>query len=403
MDLDILKKLSTLGRLGADPGELRPCKCCGAPTRFFDVVDFNKCCNVEDPYLFGPSGVPVEYFRCIRCGFVATPFFDDWTGEDFARFVYNQDYVRVDPDYLGRRPEADAERLAQLLDGAEDPRILDYGSGSGLLADRLRDRGFTRASSYDPFSQPDLVETAFDIITCFEVLEHTPAPRETIQALARLLAPGGCILFSTGVQPRDIEQIRANWWYVAPRNGHISIHTLRSLRLIGDEQGLRLHAGGGGLAYAQAEVSRTTAKILAALGPAILQFQLAAPIGEGLLPGEEAQCWHGLEASPQGRFRWTMAERIAWRLQGDPLEACEVRLVVPVCMEARNGFAEGSVLSLGDQRAPVVRVGGELTASFLIAEAVEAVAVLTTPPLVRPCDHLPSSDDRLLGLAILSA
>jgi hypothetical protein len=31
-----------------------------------------------------------------------------------------------------------------------------------------------------------------------------------------------------------------NWWFIAPRNGHVSIHTPQSLRRIASERQLRL-------------------------------------------------------------------------------------------------------------------------------------------------------------------
>jgi len=38
----------------------------------------------------------------------------------------------------------------------------------------------------------------FDVISCIEVIEHIPEPRPTLELLARLLAPDGLLLLSTG-------------------------------------------------------------------------------------------------------------------------------------------------------------------------------------------------------------
>jgi hypothetical protein len=66
-------------------------------------------------------------------GFLFTPFFDDWTHDDFRRFVFNEDYTIVDPDYVDRRPTQMAEQMARLLNGYQDARILDYGAGRGVF------------------------------------------------------------------------------------------------------------------------------------------------------------------------------------------------------------------------------------------------------------------------------
>jgi 2-polyprenyl-6-hydroxyphenyl methylase/3-demethylubiquinone-9 3-methyltransferase len=38
---------------------------------------------------------------------------------------------------------------------------------------------------------------AFDLVTCLEVLEHVPDPAALVQACARLVTPGGSVVFST--------------------------------------------------------------------------------------------------------------------------------------------------------------------------------------------------------------
>src|SRR5262249_24894106 len=158
-------------------------------------------------------------------------FFDSWTAEDFAKFVYNEDYIKVDAEYAGIRAERDAAAMASRLSGLENLRILDYGSGAGLFAEQLRNRGLHNVVSYDPFSNPGRPLGQYDLITCFEVLEHAAAPLATISDIASFLHPTGCAIFSTGIQPPDINVTRAGWWYVAPRNGHASIYTLAALAL----------------------------------------------------------------------------------------------------------------------------------------------------------------------------
>ena len=57
--------------------------------------------------------------------------------------------------------------------------------------------------------------------------------------LAQWLQQPGLILFSTLLTDGHVHPPgRLAWWYAAPRNGHISLFSDRSLRLLGDRMGL---------------------------------------------------------------------------------------------------------------------------------------------------------------------
>jgi SAM-dependent methyltransferase len=215
--------------LVVDPKSVE-CKVCDGASGLFGVVDFHKTCEEARGKKLALSGWPVYYRRCERCGFAFTTAFDAWTLGDFAGRIYNADYGLVDPDYAEARPAANAQLVAESFAGSRDSmRILDYGGGAGLLAERLRGEGF-QAETYDPFSEwKRLPEGRFDLVTAFEVMEHVPWPRETAAAMAGLLKEEGAILFSTLLQPEGFEREGLGWWYAAPRNGHISLYTTASL------------------------------------------------------------------------------------------------------------------------------------------------------------------------------
>src|SRR5579871_6814765 len=169
--------------------ESYPCKCCGGESPLFGVVDFNKSCeDVRQPS--APlAGIPIYYHRCPACGFIFTTAFDSFTHEDFRRKIYNEQYARFDPDYLEIRPKTNAEYLARIFGASKDIAILDYGGGSGKLAENLRGQGFTRVETYDPFvakfSQRPTGK--FDLVLAFEVVEHSPRPRETFADMLSLV------------------------------------------------------------------------------------------------------------------------------------------------------------------------------------------------------------------------
>lgn len=218
-------------------GERISCKVCGHPAVFFGAVDFNK--NPEGALPF--AGVSIPYHRCESCGLIFSTAFDTWSNDDFRAHIYNDDYVKVDPEYVSARPLAWADAVAAFaLKHGGNPRILDYGGGSGLMARALREKGLS-AVSWDPMKPEVPPEPhTFDIVTCFEVLEHTPTPKKSAKEILAFLAPAGVVIFSTLVSdswsPCDV-----NFWYVAPRNGHITIHTKNSLRTLFGAFGYRVH------------------------------------------------------------------------------------------------------------------------------------------------------------------
>jgi 2-polyprenyl-6-hydroxyphenyl methylase/3-demethylubiquinone-9 3-methyltransferase len=99
---------------------------------------------------------------------------------------------------------------------------LDIGCGGGILAESMARRGARVkgidlsdkalkvaqlhslesriAVDYEAVSAEDLAlrsPSAFDVVTCMELLEHVPDPASTVRACARLSRPGGQVFFST--------------------------------------------------------------------------------------------------------------------------------------------------------------------------------------------------------------
>jgi 2-polyprenyl-6-hydroxyphenyl methylase/3-demethylubiquinone-9 3-methyltransferase len=103
-----------------------------------------------------------------------------------------------------------------------DAAVLDVGCGAGLLSEALARAGanvtaidlapnllkVARLHGLESGIKVDYRETsvealadgmpsAFDAITCMEMLEHVPEPASVIAACARLLKPGGRLFLST--------------------------------------------------------------------------------------------------------------------------------------------------------------------------------------------------------------
>ncbi|MCC6318108.1 MAG: class I SAM-dependent methyltransferase [Gemmatimonadaceae bacterium] len=216
------------------------CKCCGEASVAMGTVDFNRTCEDSKGRVFGDANRPVPYHRCIRCGFIFTAAFDHFAPGDWQRDIYNDDYVLADPDFVERRPIRNGEMVANTFAQTPGIAVLDYGGGNGRLVRQLAQRGFARATCYDPFHEGSTRPSGtFDLVTSFEVLEHSPTPYETLRDMRWFLSERGLLLFSTLLQPADIDAQGLSWWYASPRNGHVSLYSRAAMDALMKRLGLQ--------------------------------------------------------------------------------------------------------------------------------------------------------------------
>ncbi len=210
-----------------------PCKICSGAAEPYGVVDFHKSCAEANGVRLPLSGVPIYYRRCATCGFLFTDAFDDWSQDQFKAHIYNDDYRIVDPGYQTDRPSENAGVVARLWGAHKaETRVLDYGGGNDVFCTVLRASGFPVAVTYDPMTpeHAQLPDGKFELVTCFETLEHLPDPAAGIASILKSTADAGLIFFTTFAQPSDFNNYGLHWWYVGPRNGHISIFSRQALK-----------------------------------------------------------------------------------------------------------------------------------------------------------------------------
>lgn len=398
MKSDLETKLSNLTPMQEQVKSGRYCKICNANCLTFDVVDFNKFCNQGNFYKFGLSGVDVEYLRCESCGFIFTDFFDDWNVDDFSKYIYNDDYQHVDPEYISARPERMAQWLFPAIGTRKDLRILDYGCGNGQMIETLRNQGCVGISGFDPVSYPHRPQGGFDLIFAFEVIEHSPTPIQTFTEILSFLDEGGCFVFSQTLQPENITSLRGSWWYLGPRNGHVSLFSGKTLSVLAEKFSLQLRRINETVfALSRGEPSSHIMNILERLGfsDSSQVLTLYSP-KEADVNGQ----WNDLEVLEyRTYFRWTASELICWPAFSLMSAMLEVR--IPVLNKISETFAEESYITVNGQRVDTYYDRNFITASISRWEpgSMCEIALHTPSPLCPRSINL-GPDDRALGLAV---
>jgi SAM-dependent methyltransferase len=201
--------------------------------------------------------------RCpsCRCARVLNP------RTDYAA-IYDEAYYRGDGadqtvDYIRELSDERTVRVLewQALEGivsslvplSPTTRWLDLGCGVGGLVRHLRSKGLDGVIGADDgwgveqarsaglpvldTAELDGRSEAFDVITSIEVIEHVIDPLPFLHQVARLLAPGGVFVLTTG----NVERVRGElnaWHYVNP-DVHVTFLGPTALKHAYEHVGLR--------------------------------------------------------------------------------------------------------------------------------------------------------------------
>jgi hypothetical protein len=225
-----------------------PCKCCGAAAIFIGSLDFNRS-GVDRPgrRVFPVSDVLVNYWKCPNCGFIFSNHTDQWTDADFQRLIYNQDYHKTDPPIPGREnvplketpSYLKGKHISTMFDGSQKQiNILDYGAGGnpGPTGLALIEDGFN-VRSYEPHrahgtEAAELPEDRYHLIIAVQVFEHCNDLSALTNFMDQHLAPDGLLWIETLLHPHPAPPNILSSWYIAPRNGHVSIFTFPALAIV---------------------------------------------------------------------------------------------------------------------------------------------------------------------------
>ncbi len=214
--------------------------------------------------------------------------------------------------YRGRRKviRAELDRLGLALDA----RILDAGCGSGRTLQELaaygvasgielseqaaevaraRGLGEVRVGRLEQLPWPD---ASFDLITCLDVIEHTPDDRATLAELRRVCRPGGRLLVTVPAYP-------SLWSAHDEANHHYRRYSRPSLRAVAT-------AGGW-------EIVRVTSFNSVLLAPAA-----AVRIAARRRGGADGSTSNDLELGPQwlnAALEWPLSIEAGWLRRGRTL------------------------------------------------------------------------------------
>ena len=214
--------------------------------------------------------------------------------------------------YRGRRKviRAELDRLGLALDA----RILDAGCGSGRTLQELvaygvvsgielseqaaevaraRGLGDVRVGRLEQLPWPD---ASFDLITCLDVIEHTPDDRATLAELGRVCRPGGRLLVTVPAYP-------SLWSAHDEANHHYRRYSRPSLRAVAT-------AGGW-------EIVRVTSFNSVLLAPAA-----AVRIAARRRGGADGSNTNDLELGPQwlnAALEWPLSMEAGWLRRGRTL------------------------------------------------------------------------------------
>lgn len=124
--------------------------------------------------------------------------------------------------------------------------ILDFGCGNGNFVKLLRSKGY-KAYGYDKsqyivshlnesgvptyLREHDIPDRYFDVITCFDVIEHTTAPQKILKVLAKKIKKRGILIITTpNAQSISAKVLGKRWWVLGP-TAHFVLFSTFSLQL----------------------------------------------------------------------------------------------------------------------------------------------------------------------------
>ncbi len=161
-----------------------------------------------------PDRLYMEMMRCTKCGLIFPRRFPD---PSVLRGLYEDStylYDELEPVLVKNYMRTVQRAMTALARKPRPWKALDIGCGNGFMVKAMQDAGFDAFGiepSSDAISKADaairsklihglantetLGKERYDLLTCFQVLDHMPDPVSFVQNCYDSLTPGGVVLF----------------------------------------------------------------------------------------------------------------------------------------------------------------------------------------------------------------
>lgn len=202
--------------------------------------------------------------RCVLCG----QLLSSCTKEQYQSALRKWDTsngTQPDPRSVSRFRQVTQRRLRDLhrLLGSlpARPRLLDIGCSSGALLSVATEVGFSvtgveiasnavetaRLAGFEVFCgylhEANFPHSMFDVITCFELVEHLDDPIGLLTECRRIMKPDGIVTINTpNADSWTARFMRERWdgFSLISMGGHISFFSPRSLSRLAEQCGFRI-------------------------------------------------------------------------------------------------------------------------------------------------------------------
>ncbi|MDS4020261.1 MAG: class I SAM-dependent methyltransferase [Candidatus Competibacter sp.] len=221
----------------------RVCPACGVFTAHDTILHKNGC----------------DILRCRKCGLGRAEAPDFKPRDYYTANYFTGGYADGYADYLGAEPVLRREfrgTLSLLRRYVPNGRLLDVGCAYGFFLQEAKSHfqvsgieivaeaaAHARANGLDVVTgtldasvMQDLGR--FDVITMLDVIEHLPAPHDTLSLLSQSLLPGGILVITTGDFGSLSARLSGNSWRLMTPPQHLWFFTQKSIMMLAEKYGL---------------------------------------------------------------------------------------------------------------------------------------------------------------------
>lgn len=196
-----------------------------------------------------------QIVRCQKCGLVQV---NPLPSEKEVGDLYSGDYFKNYNQYLANLPTHQAyfkKKLLQIEKKVKKGKLLDIGCALGVFLDLAKKRGwavtgleiFKEAASYcqkrglevilGTIEKVNFAPNSFDLVTCFETIEHMREPKEMVKEVFKILKKEGLAVFSTPNYDTWTRKLMGKFWFGYKHREHLFFFTPKTLKLLFEKGG----------------------------------------------------------------------------------------------------------------------------------------------------------------------